>query len=58
MKNVVMDPIFQLTTYISTSILDSVLDEHILEIKTNSLPWYAHIVNYLVTSKLLDNWGF
>ena len=29
-----------------------------MKIKTQSLPWYAHIVNYLVMAKLPDGWDF
>ena len=50
-KNVVEDYLSYLSSYISMPISDSFLDEHILEIKTQSFPCYAHIVNYLVIGR-------
>ena len=47
-----------MSTHVSMPIFDTFSDEHILKIKTQSLPWYAHIVNYLSTEKLLDGWDF
>ena len=46
--NVVMDHLSYLSTHISSPISNSFPDEDILEIKTQSLPWYAHILNYLI----------
>ena len=57
-ENVVADHLSRLSTHVSTPIFDTFPDEHILKIKTQSLPWYAHIVNYLVTEKLPDGWDF
>ena len=53
-----MDHLSRLSTQIFAPILDSFSDEHILEIKTNSLTCYAHIVNSLVMSKLLGYFDF
>ena len=33
-------------------IRDSFLHEHTIEVKVRSTPWYVHIVNYLVASKI------
>ena len=57
-ENVVADHLSHLSTHVSMPIFDTFPDEHILKIKTQSLPWYAHIVNYLVTEKLPDGWDF
>ena len=57
-ENVLADHLSQLSTHVSMLISNSFLDEHILEIKIQSLPWYAHMVNYLVTWKLLTEWDF
>ena len=51
-----MDHLSHLSSYIPMSISDSFSDEHILEIKTQSLPLYAQIVNYLITGRLPDGW--
>ena len=53
-----MDHLSRLSTHIFAPILDSFSDEHILEIKTNSLTWYAQIVNCLLMSKLLGDFDF
>ena len=54
-ENVIADHLSRLSTHISTPISNSFPDEHILKIKTQSLPWYAHIVNYLVIGRLLED---
>jgi len=36
---------------------DSFLDEQLLEIKPQEIPWYADIVNYLATGKVLSYWS-
>ena len=54
----VINQLSQLSTHVSTPISNSFLDEHILEIRTNSLPWCAHIVKYRVTSRLQEDWDF
>ena len=43
----IADHLSCLSIHISSPISDSFPDEHILEIKTTSLHWYPHIVNYL-----------
>ena len=45
-ENVVTDHLSHFSTHISIPIFNSFLNEHILEIKTQSLAWYVHIVNY------------
>ena len=54
-ENVAEDHFSLLDTHACTSILDSFLDENILEIIPNSLPWYAHKLNYLVIGILLED---
>ena len=56
-ENVVADHLSRLSSDSSTPIFDDFPDEHILEIKSKSLPWYAHIVNYLVTGLIPDDWN-
>ena len=55
-ENVVADHLSTLLGEVSIPILDEFPDEHILKIMTNTLPWYAHIVNYLVTRRLPEDW--
>ena len=32
--------------------------EHILAVQVRSMPWYAHIVNYLATDKIPIDWDY
>ena len=44
--------------FITLPIRDSFINEHILEFKVRMTPWYAHLVNYLVSRKILDKWDY
>jgi len=57
-ENVVADHLSRLSSDPSNQIPEVFPDEQILEIKTKNLPWYAHIVNYLVTSQLPEDWTY
>ena len=39
-------------------IRDTFPDEHILAVQVRSMPWYAHIVNYLATCKIPIDWDY
>ena len=39
-------------------IQDSFPDEHILEVQVKPTPWFAPIVNYLATGKVLNDWDY
>ena len=57
-ENVVADHLSRLDFKDSTdtpTIQDDFLDEHFFTV--TKLPWYAHIVNYLVTDELLSDWS-
>ena len=41
-----------------SSIRDTFPDEHILAIQVRSMPWYAHIVNYLAIGKIPTDWDY
>jgi len=56
-ENVVTDHFSRIPMDSSTPILDSFPDECILEIRSQTLPWYAHIVNYRKKSSDKDDSG-
>ena len=39
-------------------IRDTFPDEHIIAVQVRSMPWYAHIVNYLATGKIPIDWDY
>ena len=39
-------------------IQDSFPDEHIFKLQVKLAPWYVHIVNYLATVKLPNDWDY
>ena len=55
-ENVVADHLSRLPSEVLIPILDEFPDEHILKVMSNILPWYVHIVNYLVTGRLPKGW--
>ena len=55
-ENVVADHLSRLPGEVSIPILDEFPDEHILKVMSSTLPWFAHIVNYLVTGRLPEDW--
>ena len=55
-ENVVADHLSRLPGEVSIPILDEFPDEHILKVMSSALPWFAHIVNYLVTGRLPEDW--
>ena len=59
-ENVVTDHLSRLIIdYHSPSpIRDTFPDEHILAVQVRSMPWYAHIVNYLATGKIPIDWDY
>ena len=58
-ENIVADHLSCLTfedrSTSSTPIQDTFPDEQLMAIK--ALPWYADIINYLVTGKILEQWS-
>ena len=58
-EDVVADHLSRLTfedhSTSSTPIQDSFLDEQLMAVK--ALPWYADIVNYLVTGQIPEQWS-
>ena len=55
--NVVADHLSRIPGNISTPLNDAFPDEHLLWIDNSSHhPWYAHIINYLVTNQLPQGW--
>jgi len=42
----------------STPIIDTFPDEHLLQIQVRKIPWYAHIVNYLVSEIVPSEYNF
>ena len=57
-ENAVVDHLSRIQTEDSHIINENVPDESILAIDCNPLPWYAHIINYLVACVTLDNWDY
>ncbi|XP_078433682.1 uncharacterized protein LOC144704977 [Wolffia australiana] len=57
-ENLVADHLSRLRANDEIPINDSFPDEHILLVESKKLPWYAHIVNYLVTDLLPKDWDF
>ena len=55
-KNSVADHLSRLHTASSSEIIDTFLDEQLLVVVTK-VPWFAHIVNYLVTKSVPNNWN-
>jgi hypothetical protein len=59
-KNVVVDHLSRLTVDITedtTPISETFPDEQLILIAHNPAPWFADIVNYLVTSQIPLHWG-
>jgi hypothetical protein len=59
-ENVVADHLSRLTmdfTEDTTPISETFLDEQLMHIARNPAPWFADIVNYLVTSQMPLHWG-
>ena len=53
-KNSVVDHLSRLYILGTGDISDTFLDEHILAISSHAL-WFAHIVNFLVTSLIFEH---
>jgi hypothetical protein len=59
-ENVVADHLSKLTmdyTEDTTPIYETFPDEQLMHIARNPAPWYADIVNYLVTGQMPLHWG-
>jgi hypothetical protein len=59
-ENVVADHLSRLTmdfTEDATPIFETFLDEQLMHIAHNPAPWFADIVNYLVTDQMPLHWG-
>jgi hypothetical protein len=59
-KNVVANHLLRLTvgnTKDAIPISETFPDEQLMHIAQNSTPWFANIVNYLVTSQMSLHWG-
>ena len=59
-KNVVANHLSRISIdeLLALPIQYSFLNEHILEVKLKWNPWYAHIVNYLITRKVPNDWDY
>ena len=55
-KNSVADHLSRLHTTSSSEISDTFPDEQLLTVVTK-VPWFAHIVNYLVTKSVPEYWN-
>ena len=55
-ENLVADHLSQLHTTSSGEICDTFPDEQLLAVVTK-VPWFEHIVNYLVTKSIPDYWN-
>ena len=55
-ENSVVDNLSRLHTTCSGEISDTFFDEQLLAI-VNKVPWFAHIVNYLVTKYVPEYWN-
>ena len=56
-ENIIADHLYELSIGFSTYVLYFFLNDQILEIKSKSLSWYTHVVNYLVVGLALDEWN-
>ncbi|CAA7405270.1 unnamed protein product [Spirodela intermedia] len=55
-ENSVADHLSRLHILGTGDISDSFPDEHLLAVSSHA-PWFAHIVNFLVTGSILDHWN-
>ena len=55
-ENVVADHLSRISLNEKGVINDAFLDENLFLIQKNELPWFAHIVNYLVSRKMPYEW--
>ena len=55
-ENSVADHLSHLHVSGTGDISDSFLDEHLLAVSSHA-PWFAHIVNFLVTGSIPDHWN-
>ena len=55
-ENSMADPLSRLHVSSTGDITDSFADEHLLAISSHA-PWFAHIVNFLVTRSFPDHWN-
>ena len=57
-ENSMADNLFWLKIIDSSPIQESFPDEQILAIQTGNIPWFAHIVNYLVARRTPQGWKY
>ena len=57
-ENAVADHLSRIQAEDAHIINENFLDESILAIDCKPLPWYAHIINYLVAGVTQDNWDY
>ena len=57
-ENAAADHLSRIQTEDSHIINENFPDESILAIDCSPLPWYAHIINYLVAGVTRDNWDY
>ena len=57
-ENAAVDHLSRIQVENSQIINENFLNETILAINCNPLPWYAHIINYLVAGVTPDNWDY
>ena len=55
-KNLVADHLSRLHIPSTGDISNTFLDEHLLAISSHT-PWCAHIINFLMTGSILENWN-
>ena len=55
-KNLVADHLSRLHVSCMGDISDSFPDEHLLAVSSHA-PWFAHIVNFLVTGSIPEHWN-
>ena len=57
-ENSVVDNLSRRKVVDSSPIQESFLDEKILAIQKENVPWFAHIVNYLVARRTPKGWKY
>ena len=57
-ENVAADHLSRIQAEDSQIINENFPDESILVVNCQPLPWYAHIINYLVAGLILEDWDY
>lgn len=56
LHNSMSDHLSRLSIHGNIPMLDEFLDEQLLSINAHKMPWYAHIINYLVIGQVPSRW--